>query len=173
MSADAPAIKPEWTAPIESRKERADYYFQTILEDQREWYSQKATTHKKLHTGFAISVIVLGAVVSCLQALEADWVRYLTAIMGAGITIIRAIDTLMRPAETWQSYRKASENMRREYRMYINGADVYSGTADEKAAYLLLVSRVETVIAEEQQLFWQYRDKTPPHAGEADKATEG
>ena len=152
----------KWITPIENRKERADYYFQTVLENQRDWYSAKAGTQKGRHLFLAISVIVLGALISCLQVLEAAaWVRYLTATLGAAVSVFRAVDTLLRPGETWQGYRKASENMKREYRLYINNADVYADASDEEAAYRLLVERVETVLAEEQQLFWQFHTKNP------------
>ncbi len=164
---NSPAM-PDWTMPIETRKKRADFYFQNILEDQGAWYSNKAGCQKKLHLGFAIAVIVLGALVTCMQTLDAaPWVRYTTALMGAAVSIMRAVDTLLRPGETWLAYRKASENMKREYRLYLNNADVYTGAADEEAAYRLLVARVETAIAEEQQLFWQFHDQTPGTGADA------
>jgi len=88
-------------------------------------------------------------------------VPILTAVMGACVSIVRAIDTdLLRPGQTWQLYRKASEKMRREYRLYINNVDVYNEATDEDSAYRLLVTRVETIITEEQQLFGQIDDKT-------------
>ena len=37
-------VKPEWMTLIESRKQRADYFFQTVLENQREWYSRPGYT---------------------------------------------------------------------------------------------------------------------------------
>jgi hypothetical protein len=155
-------VKTNWIAPIENRKERADYFFQNVLENQREWYSTKAGTQKKRHLFFAISVIVLGALISCLQVLDAAaWVRYLTATLGALVSVFRAIDTLLRPGEAWQGYRKASENMKREYRLYINNADIYADASGEDAAFQLLVVRLETVLAEEQQLFWQSHTKNP------------
>jgi Protein of unknown function (DUF4231) len=158
----ANSVKPEWIAPIESRKARADYYFLTVLENQQEWYTVKAVTQKRRHLFFALSVIILGALISCLQAIEAAaWVRYLTASLGASVSVFRAVDALLRPGETWQGYRKASENMKREFRLYVNNADVYSVVSGEDAAYRLLVERVETVLAEEQQLFWQFQTKNP------------
>ncbi len=154
------SLKPEWIAPIESRTARADYYFQNVLGNQREWYSAKARMHKGRHLFFAISVIVIGALISCLQTIGTDpWVRYLTAALGAAVSVVRAVDTLLRPSETWQSFRKASENMKREYRLYINNADIYTEATSEENAYQLLVERVETVLAEEQQLFWQFHSK--------------
>lgn len=155
--------KNEWVRAIESRVEKADYYFQTVLKNQREWYSKKAGSQKSWHLFYAITVILLGAVISCLQVIETAeaLVRYITAGLGAAVAVFRALDTLLHPGETWQGYRKASEGMKREYRLYINNADAYTDAQDEDAAYRLLVERVETVLAEEQQLFWQFNQKNP------------
>ncbi len=153
--------KPEWNDPIKSRIIRADYYFNTVLENQRDWYSTKAGVHKRRHIFFAIVVIVLGAAISCLQVIDTvAWIRYLTAALGASVSVFRAIDALLRPGEIWQGYRKASENMKREYRLYVNNADAYTDAIDNDTAYRLLVERTETVLAEEQQLFWQFHAKT-------------
>jgi hypothetical protein len=155
---DVPTVKPAWMLPIETRQARADYYFGTVLDRQREWYSKGARIQKRRYLAFAICVIVLGALISVLQVLKAEWVPYLTAALGAAVAISRAVDALLRPGETWQAYRKASEGMKREYRLYLNNADVYVAP-DEASAYRLLVERVETIIAEEQQLFWQSQAK--------------
>lgn len=138
------------------RQERADYYFQTVLNGQREWYSKGARKQKTRYLAFAISVIILGALISLLQVLDTQpWTQFVTALLGALVSISRAVDALLRPAQTWQAYRKASEGMKREYRLYIHKADAYAATPDEDSAYGLLVERVETTLAEEQQLFWQ------------------
>lgn len=150
-----------WMLPIETRKQRAKYYFDTVLSDQQQWYSEKAGQQKSRYLFFAIAVIVLGAVISVLQIFSSQaWVAGATAVLGAIIAILRSIDTLLRPNETWQAYRKASEGMKREYRLYLNNADAYAQAGDEDAAYRLLVERMETIIAEEQQLFWQFHATT-------------
>ncbi|MGH8584224.1 MAG: DUF4231 domain-containing protein [Gammaproteobacteria bacterium] len=169
---NVPTVKPAWMSPIETRQARADYYFRTIRDGQREWYDKNAGKQKRRYLAFAICVIVLGALISLLQVLEtADWVRHLTAALGAAVTISRAVDTWLRPGETWQAYRKAAEGMKREYRLYLHNTDAYAAANDEASAYRLLVERVETIIAEEQQLFWQSQTKAgaqqepPPEQG--------
>ncbi|CAK0750173.1 conserved hypothetical protein [Gammaproteobacteria bacterium] len=157
------ATNPSWKLVIENRRQRAEYYFDTVLNKQREWYSTKAGQQKNRHLLLAVTVIVLGALISVLQIFsEYAGVSIATAVLGAAVTIGRAMDGLLRPDEAWQAYRKASENMKREYRLYLNGADSYATISDEDAGYRLLVERVETIIAEEQQLFWQFHAKTPP-----------
>jgi hypothetical protein len=151
---------PAWMQSIENRKERADYYFDTVLSGQRQWYSEKAGRHKFRHLFLAVAVIVLGALISLLQIISGEaWVSGATAVLGATVAVMRSIDTLLRPNEIWQAYRKAAEGMKREYRLYLNNADAYGQTGTEDEAYRLLVERVETVIAEEQQLFWQFHTK--------------
>jgi Protein of unknown function (DUF4231) len=156
---DVQTAKPAWMSPIETRQARADYYFRTVLDGQHKWYDKNAGKQKRRYLAFAICVIVLGALISLLPMLKEDWVPYLTATLGAAVAISRAVDTLLRPGETWQAYRKAAEGMKREYRLYLNNADVYAAAPDEASAYSLLVERVETIIAEEQQLFWQSQAK--------------
>jgi hypothetical protein len=71
---DVPTGKPAWMSPIETRQARADYYFRTVLDGQREWYSKGARIQKRRYLAFAICVIVLGALISLLQVLKAEWV---------------------------------------------------------------------------------------------------
>jgi hypothetical protein len=158
-----------WMSVIENRKERAAYYFESILEDQRSWYESKAGQYKYKHLFFSIAVIVTGALVSVIQVFaDQPWVAGATALLGAAVSTLRAVDTLLRPNETWQAYRKAAEGMKREYRLYINNAGDYAQVSDEEMAYRLLIEHVETVIAEEQQLFWQNHSVAP---GETDDQT--
>ncbi len=157
VGAEAPL---DWKAFIENRRQRADFYFKSVLEGQQDWYTGKAGTQKSRYLGLAILVIVLGALISILQVWgENAWVPGTTAVLGSLVAILRSVDSLLRPAETWQAYRKASESMKREYRLYLTGADAYQDSADEDEAFRLLVSRVEAVIAEEQQLYWQFNGK--------------
>jgi Protein of unknown function (DUF4231) len=59
-------------------------------------------------------------------------------------------------ARTWIAYRTASERMKRERRLYLNGAGAYRGL-DDDTAYLQLVESVEAILAEEQQVYWRNR----------------
>lgn len=97
---DVPTVKPAWMSPIETRQARADYYFRTVLDGQREWYSKGARKQKRRYLAFAICVIVLGALISVLQVLKAEWVPHLTAALGAAVAISRAVDALLQPPAT-------------------------------------------------------------------------
>jgi hypothetical protein len=61
--------------------------------------------------------------------------------------------------DTWAAYRQASEAMKREQRLFINGAGPYVDTPEDEAAYVLFVNHVERIIAEEQKAFWATCEK--------------
>ena len=42
--------------------------------------------------------------------------------------------------------------MKRERRLYVNGAGEYRGLADEEEAFLRFVEAVEAIVAEEQRI---------------------
>ncbi len=144
------------------RQQRADEYFQVHLNGQREWYSHKASSYKRWGQNLSVVVIGCGALVSVVQLLPEDagarWVSILTACLGLIITLAKGIDRIGKFEESWVSFRKASESMKREYRLYINNAGPYSTRKDEEQAYRLFVEQVEQIIAEEQQIFWQSRE---------------
>ncbi len=143
----------------EKRRQRADEYFQTHLKDQREWYSNKASSNKKWGQRLSVLVITAGALISVIQLIPDDsstrWVAILTAMLGLVVAVAKGIDRIGQFEETWVSYRKASESMKREYRLYINNAGSYTALNDEEDSYRHFVEQVEQIIAEEQQIFWQ------------------
>jgi len=70
-------------------------------------------------------------------------VTILTACLGLIIAVAKGIDRIGKFEQSWVSYRKASESMKREYRLYINNAGPYSTRKDEEQAYRLFVEQVE------------------------------
>jgi hypothetical protein len=158
------------------REARAERYFEQDLKGQREWYGTRASAYKSYTQILALVVISAGAVTSFLQVFTpAAWVPAVTAGLGALVALAEGWQRIARYGESWVAYRTASERMKRERRLYVNGADVYRGLDDE-AAYLQFVEGVEAILAEEQQVHWRYRggqrscragdrlDKEPEHA---------
>jgi hypothetical protein len=85
-----------------------------------------------------------------------------TALLGGLVAVAEGWQRTARYAETWKAYRIASERMKRERRLYVNGAGEYRELADEEEAFLRFVEAVEGVIAEEQQIYWSRRGGEPP-----------
>ncbi len=153
------------SAPISAKRiKRADEYYDNHLGGQRNWYSNKAASSKKWSQVLSVTVITAGALVSFVQIFAVEtgalWTTLLTASLGVLITVAKGVDRINKFEETWVGYRKASESMKREYRLYINSAGGYTAIADEEAAFRHFVEQVEQIIAEEQQIFWQSRDES-------------
>jgi gamma-glutamyltranspeptidase len=141
----------------QTRSQYADRYFNEDLRKQREWYSDKANQLKKKSQTLAFLVIVLGALTAVVQVFPDDgWQKMVSAIIGASIVAAEGWKKIARYDETWKAYRIASERMKHERRIYVNGAGAYR-VQDEDAARLKFVESVENIISEEQQIFWESR----------------
>jgi hypothetical protein len=141
---------------LSEREPRADRYFKQDLKGQLDWYGKRASVYKNRTQFLGLVVIGAGAATSFLQVFTAAWVPALTAGLGALVALSEGWQRIARYNETWVSYRSASERMKREQRLYLNGAGAYRDL-DNEAAYLQLVENVEAIIAEEQQVYWHNR----------------
>ena len=140
------------------REARAERYFEHDLKGQRRWYSERASAYSQRAQWLGLFVIAAGASTPVLQAFgAAPWVAVTTALLGGLVAVAEGWQRIARYTETWMSYRVASERMKREQRLYVNGAGEYRGFADEDEAFLRFIENVETIIAEEQQIYWSRR----------------
>jgi hypothetical protein len=89
------------------------------------------------------------------------------------IAVLTGVQRIWRHDETWAAYRRASEQMKREYRLYLNGAGPYVALADEDEAYRRLVENTEAIIAEEQQIYWHSRAESERKNAAGNKAEPG
>jgi hypothetical protein len=137
---------------------RAKRYLDEHLQDQRGWYSKKASRFKRWAQWLAVTVLAAGGLTTVVQVVPAElWVKLVTAALGLIVVLAKGVERIWNFEETWLGYRKASERMKREYRLYINGAGAYREIEDEDQAYLRFVEAIEQIIAEEQQIYWQSR----------------
>jgi hypothetical protein len=144
------------------REARAEHYFEHDLKGQRHWYSERASTHSQRAQWLGLFVIAADASTAVLQALSpARWVGVATALVGGLVAVAEGWRAQRAYAGTWKAYRIASERMKRERRLYVNGAGEYRDLVNEEEAFLRFVEAVERVIAEEQQIYWSRRGGEP------------
>jgi hypothetical protein len=89
-------------------------------------------------------------------------VSVVTALLGALVATAEGWQRIARYNEAWLAYRVASERMKREQRLYVNGAGEYRDLDDEDTGFLHFVENIEAIMAEEQQIYWQGRGSQPP-----------
>lgn len=140
-----------------ARADLSKRFLEIDLLDQRRWYSERSKTLKVRTQIIGISIIAAGGLTTFLQILnDTPWVPLLTAALGVFIAIAEGWQRISRYGETWVSYRAASEKIKREERLFVNGAGSYRNL-NEGEAYLAYVEAIENIIAEEQQTYWQAR----------------
>lgn len=126
------------------------------FENQRQWYSARASTFKLRAQRMDMTIITCGVLVAALPILKpggpAHWTEMLISFLGAGVALGQGAQRVFRFAETWPEYRLASERMKREYRLFINGVDAYF--CDDTKAQAHYVKRLEEIIAEEKKIFF-------------------
>jgi hypothetical protein len=145
-----------------SRIERAERYFTDDLRGQRSWYSERASQNKQRAQRLGFAIIGGGALLTFLQIFTpAWWVPYASGAIGVALALIEGAQRIWKFDATWEAYRVASERMKRELRLYVNGVGDYAAGTGEDATYAAFVVAVEQIIAEEQQIYWQLRAKTP------------
>jgi Protein of unknown function (DUF4231) len=141
-----------------AREARAEHYFERDLAGQRSWYGKRASRFKIRAQVVGIVVVGAGAATTFLQVLrDVRWVPVLTALLGALVALAEGWRQIARYDESWAAYRVASERMKRERRLYVNGAGDYRSLTDEEEAFLRFVEAVEAIVAEEQRIYWKSR----------------
>jgi hypothetical protein len=164
---------------LAARMALAERYLDDHLKKQREWYSEKASTHKDWSQRLGLAVIACGVLVTFAQAFAGALplvIPAVTAALGVAVALLTGIQRIWKFDESWVSYRRASEQMKGEHRLYINNAGPYRTAANEEEAYQRFVENIEAIIAEEQQIYWKSRTDTERKDGSADnksKPTEG
>lgn len=143
-------------APAAARRTRADEYFASDLQGQREWYSSKASLYKRRAQACGFCIIAAGVLSSMVQVFhDSHWAPLATVSLGAFVVLVEGWKQIARYDETWVAYRRASERMKRERRLYTNGVGAYRGITDEAEAFSMFVEAIEAIVAEEQQIYWR------------------
>ena len=159
---------------VTAREARAKHYLEHDLAGQRVWYSSHASRFKIRVQIIGITIVAAGAATSFLQVFHnTSWVPVLTALFGATVALAEGWRQIARYEETWTAYRLASERMKRERRLYVNGAGEYRGLRDEHEAFLRFVEAIEAIVAEEQHIYWHNRNEAGPPSGPTLTGQEG
>jgi len=145
---------------IEQRSQLANDYDKRN-DEQLTWYSNKASDNKSYFQSIGICIVVFGALISIMPVIS--WApsgshnvsEIITTILGAFIVILKGVERIWLPEESWQNYRKASEALKIERERYIENVTPYSNTAEEDIAFKLFVERCILIKLKEQNNFWE------------------
>lgn len=145
------------TPPDDRRQARMDFAATlTEFNEQRTWYSRKSGFFKERSQRIDMAIICLGAMIAVVPMLKTGttvhWTAIAASVLGGLVVVCQGLQRVFRYGEIWPEYRLASERMKREWRMFVNGADPYDcADAEARARY---VSNLEKIIADEQKIFF-------------------
>ena len=95
-------------------------------ETQRKWYSTRAGELKKRAQLIDLIIIGIGAVIAAVPSLISEtYVARVVSVLGIAIAVLQGGQRIYRSGETWPEYRQASENMKREMRLFAYGSGIY------------------------------------------------
>ncbi len=142
-------------------------YVKERLQDQQEWYCEKASLNKKRFMRFQTTIIILGALIPLIVVFDnfAEGLfgkldvldglpGLISAIIAATIAILAGIDKLTQPQTNWFNYRSNEEMLKKEEWMYHYLVGPYKGLSKGDAEKQL-VERVESVISADIARFAQ------------------
>lgn len=126
------------------------------FEDQRRWYSARSSQFKTRSQRLDLLILGCGALVAAIPVLKPDgpahWTDFAIAILGVSIAFGQGAQRVFRFSDIWPEYRLASERMKREFRLFINGAGIYKNSNPDD--HIKYVEQLEQIIAEEQKIFF-------------------
>lgn len=128
-------------------------------ESQRNWYSKRASEFKHRSQWVSLIILICGGLITFIPIFKpvppTHWSEYLVSVLGLVIVIAQGILRIWGWDQIWPEYRKASERMKREQRLYIYNATPYAEIDDETLAKRRYTEALEQIIAEEQKIYWQ------------------
>ncbi len=125
----------------------------TLVQEQVEWYSKRASELKTRAQNSDLIVISAGAAVAAIPTMvTGPFGGLLVSILGVLIAVTQGAQRIFRSSEVWPGYREAAEALRREYRMFSYGGGVYESDFD--AACATYLKRTEEIMANEQKRYF-------------------
>jgi hypothetical protein len=134
---------------MESQTERQKYYLEQ-WQNQKDYHSKKAGVFKQRYQ-FSQAFIVLASVVVPVLLTTPGIPSWIPTILSLLVAMAAGLENVFKNGENWIGFRKTSEMLKREHRMYMARGDVYA-TANQNA-FDLFVQRVEAILGEQNQIW--------------------
>jgi len=133
-------------------------YIKFIVDNQINWYSNKAKINKLLNYWTKSLVIAFSATIPLVAGLEfcATTKNVILGILGTLIAILSGLSGLLKFQEKWAEYRTASETLKHEKIFFQTKTGPYS---EEPEPFKLLVIRIENLKSKEHFAWSQYINK--------------
>jgi hypothetical protein len=133
-------------------------YFETRIENQILWYSNKACKNKFFNNFFKIAIITSSSLIPFIASLEICETNKnaFLGFLGSIIAILSGVSGVLKFQEKWIEYRSTAESLKHEKFLFQAGIGPY---VDKDKSFETLVLRVETLVSNENSNWNQYINK--------------
>lgn len=133
-------------------------YIKTRIDDQINWYSDKATTNKIWNHCTKGLIIVFSALIPLIAGLDyyPTIKNIVLGILGSLITILSGLSGFLKLQEKWTEYRTTSETLKHEKFLFQTKTGPYN---TEPEPFNLLVIRTENLVSKEHSIWSKYINK--------------
>ena len=130
-------------------EERQKFYIDQVKQ-QQEYHSKKAKNYKQNHRILQVIIVVGALTVPVLLTIDGIPTTIPT-IVSILVAIATGLENVFKNGENWITFRRTSELIKREQRMFIARAGEYA-TANP---FDVFVQRIEAALSEQNQTFVQ------------------
>ena len=133
-------------------------YFSERLDDQIKWYSSKSRYNQKMYKRLGLLEIISASLIPLLSGLSSmiSYSEWIIGILGVIIAVAAGASALYKFHENWMAYRTTLEALKHEKLLYLTQTAPY----DNDERFQTLVSRSESIIANENQNWLAYSKET-------------
>lgn len=146
-----------------------DEYIEQRLDNQIAWYDRKSQLCQSTFKRLRRIEILCAAVIPLLAGFSGAHrsIPIAMGLLGAIVVVVTAFQSLGQYQENWIDYRTTCESLRHERFLFLTSSPPYH----RRAAFTLLVERVEALISKENTAWAQQSreaaEASAPEAGES------
>ena len=118
------------------------------LEDQLEWYDRKSVHCQRWYKRLKLLQVGLAVLIPVMAMLPPQLAKWVTAMAGATIAVLEAIQHMNQYSTLWVTYRSTAERLKHEKFLFLSAAGPYRGLP-EADRLLSLAERVEEHVSTE------------------------
>lgn len=118
------------------------------LEDQLAWYDKKSVWNQKWHKRLRLTQVILASAIPIVALIKADWSSLVSALFGASIAVLEAVQHLNQMGTLWIEYRATAERLKHEKYLFLSQSGQYRDL-EPGEALRWLAEQVEECVSKE------------------------
>lgn len=118
------------------------------IQEQLAWYDKKSLRCQHMYKRLQMGQIGLAILIPVMSFLPGGWAKWATAIAGAAIALLEALQHMNQYSMLWIAYRSTAERLKHEMYLFLSLAGPYRGFSEEERL-VQLAERVEEHVSTE------------------------